>query len=109
MSVGKWVGRAGGDKVGMEFAITYNMVRKHVFEMILEQSSKGNEGWSHAVISGNSIPGRRRGKYRDHEAAASLGCLKNHRPEAGQGPGVAEGQEMRSDRWHRARSCRTLL
>lgn len=64
------VGRAGGDKVGMEFAITYNMVRKHGFKVILEQSPKGNEGYSHVAIWGNSIPGRR-GKYRDHEAEAS--------------------------------------
>lgn len=98
MSGGKWVERAGGEKVGIEFAITYNMVKKHAFEMILEQSPKGNEGWNHVAISGNSISGRRRGKYRDHEAGASLGCLKNHRrPEAGVGTGRRRvaGNEVR--------------
>lgn len=55
MPGGKWIGRGDGDKVGMEFAITYNMVRKHVFDMILEQSPKGNEGWSHVAISGTAF------------------------------------------------------
>ena len=35
----------GGDKVGMEFAVTYKMVRKHVLdEAILEWRPKGSEG-----------------------------------------------------------------
>lgn len=45
----------------MEFAISHNRVRKHVFEkVILEQSPKGSEGWNPVAIWRNSIPGRRR-------------------------------------------------
>lgn len=47
----------------MEFSISYNMVRKHVFEnVILEQSPKGSEGWNHVAVWGKSIPGRRRAR-----------------------------------------------
>ena len=60
------------------------------------------------AIWGNSIPGRRKDKYKDPVAGASSVCLRNSMQARGWSREGAEWQEMRSDGWHRARSCRAL-
>lgn len=94
--------------MGMEFAIIYKVVRKHILEVTLEQSPKGSEGWSPVAIWGIAfqVGGEAR---RDPVAGAPSGLEEPHGGQRlEQGQGRAEWQERRSDSWHRARSCRAL-